>query len=97
MTATILEREETTVREFETSDEPEQSAHIVLVPPHEDDQTPQAYVLRARIEGFAIEALCGHVFVPQRNPEPLPTCSGCLEIYQFDPYGKGDRGELPNA
>lgn len=97
MTATILERDETTVIEHQTSDEPEQASHIVMVPPHEDDESPQAYVLRARIEGFPITALCGHVFVPHKNPEPLPVCSGCLDIYQHDPNGFGDRGELPDA
>ena len=80
-----------------TSDEPELAAHIVLVPPHEDDKSPQGYVLRARIEGFPITALCGHTFVPVKNPEPLPVCSGCLETFENDPNGFNDRGELPDA
>lgn len=81
----------------ETTDVPADASHIVMVPPGEDDETPQAYVVRARIEGFAITALCGYVFVPQKDPKPLPVCQTCLEIFQNDPNEFGDRGELPDA
>lgn len=82
--------------ETRTSTTPEESSHIVMVPPGEKDETPQAYVLRARVEGIPIQALCGHTWVPQRDPKPLPVCETCLNIYQNDPKGHGDRGELPN-
>jgi hypothetical protein len=91
MTAMLLEREHV------TTEEPEQAAHIVMVPPGEDDTTPQAYVLRARIEGFAVTALCGYRWVPQRNPEPLPVCSACLDIYQQPGEHRDEREELPEA
>jgi len=81
----------------ETTDVPAEASHIVPVPPGEEDETPQAYVLRARIEGFPITALCGYVFVPQKDPQPLPVCSACMDIYQSDPMGHGDRDELPDA
>lgn len=99
MTATVLERESSTAVQSKTKEAVAQASHIVKVPAGEKDQTPQAYVLRARIEGFAIEALCGHIFVPSRNPEPLPVCSTCLEIFQYDPWAidPNDREELPKA
>jgi len=83
--------------ETRTSDVPADASHIVMVPPGEKDESPHAYVLRARVEGFPIEALCGHTWIPHRNPAPLPVCEACLNIYQNDPQGHGDRGELPDA
>ena len=47
----------------ETEDGP--VAHIVKVGPGED---ATAKVLDARINGTPIEALCGHVWVPARDP-----------------------------
>ena len=91
MTAVMLERE------ILTTEEPEQASHIVMVPAGEDDKSPQAYVLRARIEGFAVTALCGHEFIPQKDPAPLPVCSGCLDIYQQPGENRDSREELPEA
>ncbi len=83
--------------ETRTSDVPGESAHIVLPPPGVPDTTPQAYVLRARIEGFPITALCGHTWVPEQDPAPLPVCSRCLEVYQQPGKHRETRDELPEA
>lgn len=83
--------------ETRTTDQAGEASHIVLVPPGEKDQTPQAYVLRARIDGLPITALCGYTWTPHRDPKPLPVCEGCLAIFQHDPQGHGDRGDLPDA
>lgn len=80
-----------------TTDEPAEAAHIVMVPPGQPDKSPQAYVLRARIEGFPVRALCGWEWVPEKDPGPLPVCAGCLDVYQDDPHGHGDRDQLPDA
>lgn len=80
-----------------TTDTPDEAAHIVMVPPHEDDETPQAYVMRARVEGFAITALCGYEWIPSKNPEPLPVCQTCLDIYQQPGKHRESRDELPDA
>lgn len=53
-------------------------AHIVRTEPGED---AAAKVLAARIEGTPIEALCGHVWVPARDPLKLPVCQRCKDIY----------------
>lgn len=42
-----------------------------------------AKVLEARIYGTPLEALCGEVFVPQRDPTKLPLCAACKEIYEL--------------
>lgn len=55
-------------------------AHIVKVGPGE---SAAAKVLEARINGTPIEALCGHVWVPARDPRQLPVCEACKEIYSM--------------
>jgi hypothetical protein len=55
-------------------------AHIVKVEPGE---SATAKVLEARIYGSPIEALCGHVWVPARDPKQLPVCQQCKEIYEM--------------
>ena len=53
-------------------------AHIVKTEPGE---TAAAKVLEARIYGSPLEALCGHVWVPSRDPKQLPLCEKCKSIY----------------
>lgn len=55
-------------------------AHIVKVGPGE---SAVAKVLEARINGTPIEALCGHVWVPARDPKQLPVCQACKETYDM--------------
>jgi len=54
-------------------------AHIVKTEPGED---AVAKVLEARIYGTPLEALCGHVWVPSRDPKQLPLCDKCKDIYE---------------
>jgi hypothetical protein len=54
-------------------------AHIVKVTPGE---SAAAKVLEARIYGTPLEALCGHVWIPSRDPKQLPLCERCKEIYE---------------
>jgi Protein of unknown function (DUF3039) len=56
------------------------SAHIVKTEPGE---SAAAKVLEARINGTPLEALCGHVWVPSRDPRQLPLCQACKEIYDM--------------
>ena len=55
-------------------------AHIVKTDPGE---SAAAKVLEARIYGTPIEALCGHVWVPSRDPKQLPMCQACKEVYDM--------------
>lgn len=82
--------------DYETSSSQPDSAHIVMVPTGEEDETPQAYVMRARIEGFPIVALCGFTWVPYRSAEGLPVCQACLDVYHQDGENREDRNELPD-
>jgi hypothetical protein len=54
-------------------------AHIVKTEPGEDAASK---VLEARIYGTPLEALCGHVWVPSRDPKQLPLCDKCKDIYE---------------
>ena len=54
------------------------AAHIVKVKRGED---AAAVVLEARINGTPVEALCGFVWVPSRDPKQLPVCEECKSIY----------------
>jgi hypothetical protein len=56
------------------------SAHIVKTKPGEN---AAAKVLEARIYGTPLEALCGHVWVPSRDPKQLPLCEKCKSIYEM--------------
>ena len=60
-----------------TTGEPE-VAHIVK----SDGGDAAAKVVEARIYGTPLKALCGMVFVPQRDPSRLPVCAACKDIYE---------------
>ena len=68
-------------------------AHIVKTEPGE---TAAAKVLEARIFGTPIEALCGHVWVPSRDPKQLPLCGKCKEIYEMYRQFSDGLNETPN-
>ena len=54
------------------------ASHIVKVGPGEN---AAAVVLEARVMGTPVEALCGFVWVPSRDPKQLPMCEKCKGIY----------------
>lgn len=56
------------------------AAHIVKTEPGEN---AAAKVLEARIMGTPLEALCGFVWVPSRDPKQLPLCEKCKSIYEM--------------
>lgn len=56
------------------------AAHIVKTEPGEN---AAAKVLEARIFGTPLEALCGYVWVPSRDPKQLPMCQECASIYEM--------------
>jgi len=56
------------------------AAHIVKTEPGEN---AAAKVLEARIYGTPLEALCGFVWVPSRDPKQLPVCEECKAIYEM--------------
>jgi hypothetical protein len=68
-------------------------AHIVKP----DGGNAAARVLEARIYGTPLEALCGEVFVPQRDPTKLPLCAPCKEIYDLYRTMNDGVGDTPSS
>ncbi len=68
-------------------------AHIVKTEPGE---TAAAKVLEARIYGTPIEALCGHVWVPSRDPKQLPLCQKCKDVYDMYKSFNGGLNDHPD-
>ena len=83
------------VEEREEAVEPgaPENAHIVKVAPGE---SATAKVLEARIYGTPIEALCGHVWVPSRDPKQLPLCQECKSIYDLYKSFNDGLSDAPN-
>jgi hypothetical protein len=67
-------------------------AHIVKTLPGEN---AAAKVLEARINGTPLEALCGHIWVPSRDPKQLPLCDKCKDIYETYRMFNDGLGETP--
>jgi hypothetical protein len=44
---------------------------------------PADKITEAYITGVPIEALCGAVFVPSKDPKGKPVCQACKERYDF--------------
>jgi hypothetical protein len=94
-TPTAAPRESTrpdTDRKLQTGD-PECS-HIVKT---DGDESAAAKVLQARIEGTPLEALCGHRWIPSRDPKQLPLCAKCKDIYDTYRIGNPHLQSLPGS
>ncbi len=65
----------------------------VVVP--ETDTPDVAHVIRrdrrdaAYLFGEGVEALCGHLFVPTKNPYELPKCERCQDVLKQINAGRG--------
>jgi len=45
-------------------------------------------IVESAVLGAPIEALCGKVWIPSRDPGKFPVCPECKEIYEELPRGK---------
>jgi hypothetical protein len=69
------------------------AAHIVKT---KRGENAAAVVLEARVMGTPIEALCGFVWVPSRDPKQLPVCEKCKSVYgMYKAFNDGLR-DTPN-
>ena len=80
-------------RVIETSNAKPNSAHIVN---KTSKKSGAALTMESRVYGTSVTALCGYVFVVTQSAKDKPLCAECKEIYEADPNGFGDRGELPD-
>lgn len=51
--------------------------HMVNCPP--DKESTEAWITEARVFGLVVTALCGHQWVPSRDPQRYPVCPECVE------------------
>lgn len=47
-------------------------------------------IMESALEGGAVVALCGKVWVPSRDPQKFPVCPECKEIYEEMQGGDGE-------
>lgn len=95
-TTTVAPPVESTVTEIELSTDKPECAHFVDVPEGEPDKSPHAYVMRARIEGFPVTALCGYTWVPNKKATGLPVCAECKAILDLVDFVAGREGSVPS-
>lgn len=43
---------------------------------------PKDKIVEAAVTGTPVRALCGKLWVPNRDPERFPVCPTCREIYE---------------
>lgn len=41
----------------------------------------KADIVRANVEGVPVQALCGKVWIPNRDPDKYPICPTCKELH----------------
>lgn len=56
-----------------TDGDHERNAHIVY---------PKDKIVEAAVTGTPVIALCGKVWVPNRDPERFPVCPTCIEVFE---------------
>lgn len=46
-------------------------------------------IVRSNVEGVPVQALCGKVWIPNRDPDKYPVCPTCKELHAKI-FGKAD-------
>lgn len=54
-------------------------AHLIAPKDGKDGVTQ---IMKARIYGMTVEALCGRQVIPSRDPQQYPNCQRCIEIFK---------------
>ena len=74
----------------------ERMSHIVLEgfkPEKGDYISAGPSVVEGMVNGTAVKALCGKIWVPSRDAKRFPVCPECKEIYESLPDGDDDSAE----
>ncbi|MFG2002007.1 DUF3039 domain-containing protein [Spirillospora sp. NPDC048911] len=53
----------------------------------------KAKITESAVSGTPVVALCGKIWVPNRDPKKFPVCPECKEIYESMQSGKGGKDE----
>lgn len=54
---------------------------------HHAHYTDKEGLVEAMMNGWHIIALCGHTFIPMRDPQKFPVCQKCQAIHDSLPDG----------
>lgn len=62
----------------------------------EDNERFAHYILKDKLGdsvvfGVPVEALCGKLWVPSRDPSRYPVCPECKELFELGPEGRLER------
>ncbi|MFD0891734.1 DUF3039 domain-containing protein [Streptosporangium algeriense] len=49
-------------------------------------------IMESAFTGTPVRAICGKVWVPNRDPQKFPVCPECKEIYEGLPKGEDNSG-----
>lgn len=71
------------ITETEIVTENDSPIYTHIIDRGDDERPAEAIVLEARVNGTPLTALCGHVWVPSRDPQKYPICQKCVEIFEF--------------
>jgi len=52
----------------------------------------KAKIMESAVTGTPVKALCGKVWIPNRDPSRFPICPDCEKIHKGLPRGGGDGG-----
>ena len=52
----------------------------------------KAKIMESAVTGVPVKALCGKVWIPNRDPSRFPICPDCEAIHKGLPRGGGDSG-----
>jgi hypothetical protein len=50
-------------------------------------------IVESAVTGEPVIALCGKVWIPNRDPQRFPVCPQCKEIYEHLPFGGEGGGD----
>ena len=53
----------------------------------------KAKIMESAVTGVPVTALCGKVWIPNRDPSRFPVCPECQEIHAGLPRGGGSQGD----
>jgi hypothetical protein len=56
----------------------------------------KAKIMESAVTGTPVKALCGKVWIPNRDPSRFPICPDCQRIHSGLPRGGGGGGDTPD-
>lgn len=81
--------------ERDVEQDPAKAAHIVRT--EKGGPTATALIVEARVNGTPVTALCGHTWVPSKDPTSMPICGKCKDIYELERMMNENLNDTPGV